>query len=82
MVYAEVVMEKAVDWTSIKSTPKIIMPEGPEIPRERKFQIGGLKKAVRSNAPEREYITDISDPDSDGSRVRLPPRGHGVLRAP
>ena len=69
MVYAEVVMERAVDWTSIKSTPKIIMLEGPEIPRERKFQNGGLKKAVKSNAPEREYFTDTSDPNSnsDGS---------------
>ena len=82
MVYAEVVLERAVDWTSIKSTPKITIPEGHHIPRERKFQNGGLKRTNKAYGVEKEYITDPSDPDSDsdGARVKRPSRTYKVRR--
>ena len=85
MVYAEVVLERVVDWTTIKSSPNITVPSEPLIPRERRFPNGGLKRAIRpsANVAEKEYITDTSeaDSDSDGARIPRPLRGHRVLRA-
>jgi len=83
MVYAEVILGKAVDWRTIKNAPKLTVPEVQEIPRGKKFPEGGLGRVqtkfhnvvVVHETDESEY-----DPDSDGTRGERVPRAR-VARA-
>ncbi len=76
MVYAEVVLHKVVDWTTIKFVKSITMPTERDIPRRRIFPDGGLGRALKLKPNDREYRTDESEPDSDsdGARGRRAPR--------
>lgn len=74
MVYAEVILHKVVDWTTIKSTPRITVPTEPQIPREKKFPDGGLGRIIKAgrNEVEKVHETEESDPDSDSDGTRFP----------
>ena len=76
MVYAEVVLHKVVDWTTIKFVKSITMPTERDIPRRRTFPDGGLGRALKVKPSNREYMTDESEPDSDsdGAHGRRMPR--------
>ena len=77
MVYAEVVLHKVVDWTTIKFAKRITMPTERDIPRQRTFPNGGLGRVLKVKPSNREYETDESAPDSDSDGARGPrvPRG-------
>ena len=77
MVYAEVILHKVVDWTTIKFVKSITMPTERDIPRQRIFPDGGLGRIMKVKPSDREYETDESEPDSDsdGTRTRRAPRG-------
>ena len=77
MVYAEVILHKVVDWTTIKFVKSITMPTGRDIPRQRIFPDGGLGRIMKVKPSDRKYETDESEPDSDsdGTRTRRVPRG-------
>jgi hypothetical protein len=67
MVWAEVKLGKAVDWTTIKSTPRVIIPRDPVIPRGvLRFPEGGLTNpATAPRVREEPYHTDDSPDTSD-----------------
>lgn len=80
MVYAEVVLHKVVDWTTIKFVKSITMLTEPDIPRRRTSPDGGLRRILKVKPSDKEYETDETEPgsDSDGTRVRRVPRGAAV----
>jgi hypothetical protein len=71
MVYAEIALEKKVDWMTMRasSISKIIVPSTQDIPRKRKFEGGGLRRmmdhAVISDE-EVEWSCTSSDDDQIG----------------
>ena len=76
MVYAEVVLHKVVDWSTIKSTPSVRAPTERDIPKQRKYADGGLGKKMKEKTQVREPDTAESEPDSDsdGRRGERVPR--------
>jgi len=58
MVYAEVVLHKVVDWTTIKTLKRITMPTERDIPRQRIFPNGGLGKRMKLKPQDTEPETD------------------------
>ena len=72
MVYAEVVLHKVVDWTTIKTLKRVTMPTERDIPRQRIFPNGGLGKRMKLKPQDTEPETDESEPDSDSDGGRGP----------
>ena len=70
MVWVELKLGKSVDWSSIKSTPRVIIPHDPVIPRGvLKFPGGGLVNTdAAPRTREEPYHSDDSPytSDSDG----------------
>lgn len=67
MVWAELKLGKTVDWTTIKSTPRVHIPRAPSIPRGvLKFPQGGLiNPTIAPKLREEPYHTDDSPDTSD-----------------
>jgi hypothetical protein len=79
MVYAEIVLEKVVDWSTIKNNPKLTVPTERDIPQERKFADGGLGKSStkkEEDLPGPNYESEESEEDSnsDGTCGEKMPR--------
>jgi hypothetical protein len=78
MVYAEVILHKVVDWSTIKSTPAMVhLPTEKDIPQVISlFPSGALERALerakKVEVEEPVIATDSSelDSDSDGKRVQ------------
>jgi hypothetical protein len=77
MVYAEVVLHKVVDWSTIKTLKRVTMPTERDIPKQRLYPDGGLGKKMKLKPHDTEPETEESEPDSDsdgGRRERVPRR--------
>ena len=76
MVYAEVVLHKVVDWSTIKTMKSVTMPRERDIPKQRVYADGGLGRKMRLKPQEKEPETEESEPDSDsdGRRGERVPR--------
>jgi hypothetical protein len=71
MVYAEIALEKKVDWMTMRasSISKILVPSTQDIPRERKFEGGGLGRMMDHaviSTEEVEWSCTSSDDDQTG----------------
>jgi hypothetical protein len=71
MVYAEIALEKKVNWMTmrISSTTKIIISSTPDIPCERIFMDKGLKKMMDHEVIPSENV-EWSSTSSDDDQTR------------
>jgi hypothetical protein len=82
MVWAELKLEKVVDWMTLKAAPGMHIPTQRDIPwGVLKFPYRGL--SIKRTQPEKQdpYVSSDSSPDSDSNRGSQPMKMSNNLAA-